>query len=66
MPVGQAGPGRGGVVLLSPGAPGFGQFRDYRDRGEDLRPRHARHFLNHPTGNDPPNPTPVTSNSLAH
>jgi UDP-N-acetylmuramoylalanine-D-glutamate ligase len=24
----------GGVVLLSPGAPGFGQFRGYRDRGE--------------------------------
>jgi len=23
-----------GVVLLSPTAPNFGQFRDYRDRGE--------------------------------
>jgi len=27
-------PRPGGVVLLSPGAPGSGQFRYYRDRGE--------------------------------
>jgi len=27
---------RGGVVLLSPGAPSFGQFTDYRDRGRQF------------------------------
>ncbi len=27
---------RGGVVLLSPGAPSFGQFADYRDRGRQF------------------------------
>ncbi len=26
----------GGVVLLSPGAPSFGQFADYRDRGRQF------------------------------
>ncbi|MEE8339727.1 MAG: UDP-N-acetylmuramoyl-L-alanine--D-glutamate ligase, partial [Xanthomonadales bacterium] len=26
----------GGVVLLSPGAPSFGQFTDYRDRGRQF------------------------------
>ena len=26
----------GGVVLLSPGAPSFGQFVDYRDRGRQF------------------------------
>ena len=43
------------------GMSSFGQFRDYRDRGEDLRPRHTPHSVNHPApGNGPPNPTPVT------
>jgi UDP-N-acetylmuramoylalanine--D-glutamate ligase len=27
---------RGGVVLLSPGAPSFPRFRDYRDRGRSF------------------------------
>jgi UDP-N-acetylmuramoylalanine--D-glutamate ligase len=27
---------RGGIVLLSPGAPSFPQFRDYRDRGKQF------------------------------
>jgi UDP-N-acetylmuramoylalanine--D-glutamate ligase len=32
-----------GVVLLSPAAPSFGQFRDYRDRAEAFS--HAMHAL---------------------
>ena len=27
----------GGVILLSPGAPSFGRFRDYRERGMHFR-----------------------------
>ena len=32
-----------GVVLLSPAAPSYGHFRDYRDRGEAFTPR-RRHL----------------------
>jgi len=28
---------KGGVVLLSPGAPSFNAYKDYEERGEDFR-----------------------------
>jgi UDP-N-acetylmuramoylalanine--D-glutamate ligase len=40
-----------GVVLLSPAAPSFGRYRDYRDRGEAFA--RAVHACTSATGRSP-------------